>query len=161
MSKVRDINSIEKAVEYAIKSVGVKNCIESIKDLTGQNKSESAIYKWSDPDTDQNIQYRYAIALDIACIKRGIKPPMLSIHREILDTKGISGSNEKYDLINELLKVNSEIGVLNNSVENSTRDDSDEGKNLSPRELSEIKDVLTSVENKLNKLKTSLFQESE
>ena len=43
----------------------------------------------------------------------------------------------------------------------STRDDSDEGKNLSPRELSEIKDVLTSVENKLNKLKTSLFQESE
>ena len=86
---------------------------------------------------------------------------MLSIHQEILDSKVISGSNEKYDLINELLKVNSEIGVLNNSVESSTRDDSDEGAKLSPRELSEIKDVLSSVENKLNKLKASLFQESE
>lgn len=161
MSKIRNINSIESAVEYAIKSVGVKDCIESIKDLTAQNKSESAIYKWSDPDTDQNIQYRFAIALDIACLKKGIKPPMLSIHQEILDSKVISGSNEKYDLINELLKVNSEIGVLNNSVESSTRDDSDEGAKLSPRELSEIKDVLSSVENKLNKLKTSLFQESE
>ena len=158
MSKIRNINSIESAVEYAIKSVGVKDCIESIKDLTTQNKSESAIYKWSDPDTDQNIQYRFAIALDIACLKKGIKPPMLSIHQEILDSKVTSGSNEKYDLINELLKVNSEIGVLNNSVESSTRDDSDEGAKLSP---SEIKDVLSSVENKLNKLKASLFQESE
>jgi len=83
MSKIRNINSIESAVEYAIKSVGVKDCIESIKDLTDQNKSESAIYKWSDPDTDQNIQYRFAIALDIACLKKGIKPPMLSIHQEI------------------------------------------------------------------------------
>ena len=109
MSKIRNINSIESAVEYAIKSVGVKDCIESIKDLTAQNKSESAIYKWSDPDTDQNIQYRFAIALDIACIKKGIKPPMLSIHQEILYSIVISGSNEKYDLINELLKVNSEI----------------------------------------------------
>ena len=160
MSKIRNIKSLEKAVADTIKLVGIEKCVEAVKDLTEQNKSNSTIYKWSDPDTDQNIQHRYSIALDIACVKKGIKPPMLTIHQEILKSQNILLRNEKYDLISELLKVNSEIGDLNGSIESSTSTDSDEGKDLSSRELNDIKDVVSKIENQIKRLKMSLLQES-
>ena len=73
MPKIRDFKSLEKSVEDVIDKVGVQDCLTAIEEFTGQ-KDRLTLYKWSDPDTDQNIQFRYALALDIACIRKGIEP---------------------------------------------------------------------------------------
>ena len=84
MPKIRDFKSLEKSVRDVIDKVGVQDCLTAIEEFTGQKKTDSTLYKWSDPDTDQNIQFRYALALDIACIRKGIEPILLSAHKDLL-----------------------------------------------------------------------------
>ena len=63
---------------------------------------------------------------------------------------------ERHDLITELLKTNSELGKLNLTVEQVYHPNSEQGKNLSPREINEINDVIVKIEARIKELKLSI-----
>ena len=156
MPKIRDFKSLEKSVRDVIDKVGVQDCLMAIEEFTGQKKTDSMLYKWSDPDTDQNIQFRYALALDIACIRKGLEPILLSAHKDMLSDEDATIHQNRYDLVSELLKINAELGNLNKTAEEARDPKSEQGDKLSNRELNEIKDVISNIENRIKDLKLSL-----
>tara|TARA_B110000444_G_C18784477_1_gene569173 strand:+ start:748 stop:1221 length:474 start_codon:yes stop_codon:yes gene_type:complete len=156
MSKIRKLQSVEKPISDIITNLGIDECIDIISEITGQLKSKSALYKWGDPDTEQNIQLRYAVALDIACIRKGIAPRILEHYKDMLSQETSMIKQERHDLITELLKTNSELGKLNLTVEQAYHPNSEQGKNLSPREINEINDVIVKIEARIKELKLSI-----
>ena len=62
----------------------------------------------------------------------------------------------RYDLVSELLKINAELGNLNKTVEEARDPKSEQGDKFSNRELNEIKDVISNIENRIKDLKLSL-----
>ena len=86
-SKIRKIASIEKGLEDVLKALSEKE----IQDAIG--KTKDYIAKCSDPDPAdkiiRNIDHYQSVALDKACIKKGISPPMLTAHQYMIDKKNI------------------------------------------------------------------------
>ena len=77
-SKIRKIASIEKGLEDVLRSLNEKE----IKDAIG--KTKDYIAKCSDPEpadgVKRSIDHYQSVALDKACVLKGIAPPMLTAH---------------------------------------------------------------------------------
>ena len=82
-SKIRKIASIEKGLEDVLKALNE----EEIKDAIG--KTKDYIAKCSDPEpadgVKRSIDHYQSVALDKACVRKGISPPLLTAHQYMID----------------------------------------------------------------------------
>ena len=84
MVKIRKLASIEKGLEEIIKVLSEDEIKKAI------NKGASYVRKCSDPDKDsdgikRNIDHKDSVQLDLACVRKGISPPLLTSHQYIID----------------------------------------------------------------------------
>ena len=89
MVKIRKLASLEKGLEEIIKVLSEDEIKKAI------NKGSSVLRKCSDPDRDsegrdedgvkRNIDHKDSVQLDLACVRKGISPPMLASHQYIVD----------------------------------------------------------------------------
>ena len=80
MVKIRKLASIEKGLEEIIKVLSEDEIKKAI------NKGASYVRKCSDPDKDsdgikRNIDHKDSVQLDLACVRKGISPPLLTSHQ--------------------------------------------------------------------------------
>ena len=101
-SKIRKIASIEKGLEDVLKALNEKE----IKDAIG--KTKDYIAKCSDPEPadkiTRNIDHYQSVALDKACIKKGISPPMLTAHQFMIDEEKAKNQSNFVDIKKKLIK---------------------------------------------------------
>ena len=101
-SKIRKIASIEKGLEDVLKALSEKE----IQDAIG--KTKDYIAKCSDPDPAdkiiRNIDHYQSVALDKACIKKGISPPMLTAHQYMIDEEKYKNQTNLGDVDKLLVK---------------------------------------------------------
>ena len=90
------------------------------------------------------------IKLDIACIKKGKAPPLLSSHQYIVTNVSDSLDSHKHNDIDEML-VKSTIlhGKLTEVVKQSEDPKSDLGKDISSLEKKEIMEAIKNLEEKI------------
>ena len=99
-SKIRKIASIEKGLEDVLKALNE----EEIKDAIG--KTKDYIAKCSDPEpadgVKRSIDHYQSVALDRACVRKGISPPLLTAHQYMIDEEKSKHQSDLGDL-NRLL----------------------------------------------------------
>ena len=99
-SKIRKIASIEKGLEDVLKALNE----EEIKDAIG--KTKDYIAKCSDPEpadgVKRSIDHYQSVALDRACVRKGISPPLLTAHQYMIDEEKSKHQSNLGDL-NRLL----------------------------------------------------------
>ena len=99
-SKIRKIASIEKGLEDVLKALNE----EEIKDAIG--KTKDYIAKCSDPEpadgVKRSIDHYQSVALDKACVRKGISPPLLTAHQYMIDEEKSKHQSDLGDL-NRLL----------------------------------------------------------
>ena len=88
------------------------------------NKGASFIRKCSDPDPDSDgikriIDHKDSVQLDLACVRKGISPPLLTSHQYIIDHEKNKLDNEDMsDVSRMLVKFSILEGELNLLVQN-------------------------------------------
>ena len=138
MVKIRKLASIEKGLEEIIKVLSEEEIKQAI------NKGGSYIRKCSDPDPDsdgikRNIDHKDSVQLDLACIRKGISPPMLASHQYIIDEEKNKLNNEDMsDVSRMLVKFSILEGELNKFIIDATDPEGPDGETIN--ELEKKKD---------------------
>ena len=102
MVKIRKLASIEKGLEEIIKVLSEDEIKKAI------NKGASYVRKCSDPDKDsdgikRNIDHKDSVQLDLACVRKGISPPLLTSHQYIIDQEKNKLDNEDMSDVSRML----------------------------------------------------------
>ncbi len=89
MTKPAPLRTIEHGLRRALAILEADGAKAAIQDLLGVERSASLLHKCADPDNDRHhLQLRYAVALDVACQKAGQLPPLLEVHRYLVERHG-------------------------------------------------------------------------
>jgi hypothetical protein len=142
------------SIEQALKEVIRKLDKEEIKEATG--KSESFFRKCSDEnDSEHNLHFRDAVALDLLCIKKDIGSPLLACFETQLERVKQKAENST-SITSNLLNIGSKIGVLMDEITHYTDHQSESGIHLSLREKDRVYKSIVKLEEKIIKLKLSI-----
>ena len=151
MAKIRKVGSVEEGIMKILKNLSDEEIFSAI------GKSSSYLRKCSDPQQQQEIDHNDSVKLDLACIKKGMMPPLIRAHEYI-----VANSYEDLDIhkdndIDEML-VKSTIlhGKLTEVVKKSEDPKSDLGKDISVLEKKEIMEAIKNLEDKINKIKITV-----
>ncbi len=116
-TKIRKIASIEKGLEDVLKALNE----EEIKNAIGKTKDYVA--KCSDPDPadkiTRNIDHYQSVALDKACVAKGISPPMLTAHQYMIDEEKTKHQSDLGDLNRLLVRFTILDGDLKKVIDNA------------------------------------------
>ena len=146
MVKIRKLASIEKGLEEITKVLSEEEIKKAI------NKGASYIRKCSDPDPDsdgikRNIDHKDSVQLDLACVRKGVAPPLLTSHQYIIDQEKNKLENEDMnDVSRMLVKFSILEGELNKFIIDATDPEGPGGEKVT--ELEKKKSL-----NQLKKLK--------
>jgi len=153
MAKIRKTASIENGIMQVLKILKEDEIQETI------GKSSSYLRKCSDPNQQQQIDHNDSIKLDIACIKKGKAPPLLSSHQYIVINESDNLNSHKQNDIDEML-VKSTIlhGKLTEVVKQAEDPKSDKGIEISKLEKKEIMEAIKNLEDKIMKIKITVDQ---
>lgn len=161
MTKYAELYSLEHGLRQAIAILGDRGIEDALQDVLGLRRSASLIRKCADPDNDANqIQHRYSVALDAACVKAGHLPPLLEAHRQLLlrltkqDAKQARGKG--LDLASVVLLLQGALGHLAEAVIEAQRPDSPAGRRLTNREKHEVFEAVLAIEEQTASLKRLL-----
>ena len=125
--------------------------------LSTIGKTSSYLRKCSDPQQQQQIDHNDSVKLDLACIKKGKAPPLITAHEYIVANEYENSEVHKNNDIDEML-VKSTIlhGKLTEVVKQSEDPKSDLGKNISVLEKKEIMEAIKNLEDKIHKIKITV-----
>ena len=154
MAKIRKTASVENGIMQVLNILSDEEIQEAI------GKTSSYLRKCSNPDDPQrHIDHHDSIKLDIACIKKGKAPPLLSSHQYIVTNVSDSLDSHKYNDIDEML-VKSTIlhGKLTEVVKQAENENSDQGIQISKLEKKEIMEAIKNLEDKIMKIKITVDQ---
>lgn len=154
MVKIRKIASVENGIMQVLNILSDEEILEAI------GKTSSYLRKCSNPDDPQrHIDHHDSIKLDIACIKKGKAPPLLSSHQYIVTNVSDSLDSHKHNDIDEML-VKSTIlhGKLTEVVKQAENEKSDKGIQISKLEKKEIMEAIKNLEDKIMKIKITVDQ---
>jgi hypothetical protein len=151
MAKIRKIGSIEDGIMQILKILSEEEILTTI------GKTSSYLRKCSDPQQQQQIDHNDSIKLDLACIKKGKAPPLITAHEYIVANEYENSEVHKNNDIDEML-VKSTIlhGKLTEVVKQSEDPKSDLGKNISVMEKKEIMEAIKNLEDKIHKIKITV-----
>lgn len=156
MVKIRKIASIEKGLEEITKVLNEAEIKKAI------NKGSSYVRKCSDPDPDsdgikRNIDHKDSVELDLACVRKGIAPPMLTSHQYIIDQEKNNLDNEDInDVSRMLVKFSILEGELNKFIIDATDPNSPGGEEVTDLEKKKIFESIKKIEDKILKIKLSI-----
>mgnify|MGYP001166766077 CR=1 FL=1 len=154
MVKIRKTASVENGIMQVLNILSDEEIFEAI------GKTSSYLRKCSNPDdTQRHIDHHDSIKLDIACIKKGKAPPLLSSHQYIVTNVSDSLDFHKHNDIDEML-VKSTIlhGKLTEVVKQAENEKSDKGIQISKLEKKEIMEAIKNLEDKIMKIKITVDQ---
>ena len=154
MVKIRKTASVENGIMQVLNILSDEEIFEAI------GKTSSYLRKCSNPDdTQRHIDHHDSIKLDIACIKKGKAPPLLSSHQYIVTNISDSLDSHKHNDIDEML-VKSTIlhGKLTEVVKQAEHEKSDKGIQISKLEKKEIMEAIKNLEDKIMKIKITVDQ---
>ena len=160
MVKIRKLASIEKGLEEIIQVLSEEEIKQAI------NKGGSYIRKCSDPDPDsdgikRNIDHKDSVQLDLACIRKGISPPMLASHQYIIDEEKNKLNNEDMsDVSRMLVKFSILEGELNKFIIDATDPEGPDGETINELEKKKIFNSIKKIEDKILKIKLSIDKSS-
>ena len=153
-NKIRKIASIQKGLEDVLKVLNedeIKNAIGKTKDY---------IIKCSDPDPAdkiiRNIDHYQSIALDKACLAKGISPPMLTAHQYMIDEEKSKYQSDLGDLNRLLVRFTILDGDLKKLIDKA-QDPKGPGKEkITALEKKKIFASIKAIEDKILKIKLSI-----
>ena len=153
-SKIRKIASIEKGLEDVLKALNEKE----IKDAIG--KTKDYIAKCSDPEpadgVKRSIDHYQSVALDKACIKKGISPPMLTAHQFMIDEEKAKNQSDLGDLNRLLVRFTILDGDLKNVIDKAQDPDGPGQEKITALEKKKIFDSIKAIEDKILKIKLTI-----
>ena len=163
MVKIRKLASLEKGLEEIIKVLSESEIKKAI------NKGSSVLRKCSDPDRDsegrdedgvkRNIDHKDSVKLDLACVRKGISPPMLASHQYIVDEeKNKLNIEDMSDVSRMLVKFSILEGELNKFIIDATDPDGPDGETINDLEKKKIFESIKKIEDKILKIKLSINQ---
>ena len=161
MVKIRKLASLEKGLEEIIKVLSEDEIKKAI------NKGSSVLRKCSDPDRDsegrdedgvkRNIDHKDSVKLDLACVRKGISPPMLASHQYIVDEeKNKLNIEDMSDVSRMLVKFSILEGELNKFIIDATDPDGPDGETINDLEKKKIFESIKKIEDKILKIKLSI-----
>ena len=153
-SKIRKIASIEKGLEDVLKALTedeIKNAIRKTKDY---------VAKCSDPEpadgVRRNIDHYQSVALDKACIRKGISPPMLTAHDFMIQEEKVKNQSNLADIDKLLVRFTILDGDLKKVIEKSTDPKGPDGEKITKVEKKKIFDSIKAIEDKILKIKLTI-----
>ena len=153
-SKIRKIASIEKGLEDVLKALNE----EEIKDAIG--KTKDYIAKCSDPEpadgVKRSIDHYQSVALDLACIRKGISPPLLTAHQYMIDEEKSKHQLNLEDINKLLVRFTILDGDLKKVIEKSTDPKGPDGEKITKVEKKKIFDSIKAIEDKILKIKLAI-----
>lgn len=148
MTKLVPLRTIEHALRRALATLGEKRAQQTIQDVLGLTRSNSMLRKCADPDDDRHhIQFRYAVALDIACARSGQLAPLLDVHRYLIERHAGHDSLAREAggeglILRAVLALQAALGDLSQSIGDALHAESPGGVELTNREKHEIYEAL-------------------
>ncbi len=126
MNKPRCPHSIDRALEIAMGILGAEGIAEIAE------KSASMVYKWSNPDSDQNLPAFLLQKIDDACAKHGRRP-----FKEFLDftASADEAAPEGGTLEGKMLGIMGAVGGVAEALDDALDPSSEGGSELTPNEL--------------------------
>lgn len=163
MTKLVPLRTIEHGLRRALAILGDEGAIESIRDLLEVRRSAALIRKCADPDNDRHhVQFRYAVALDVACKKAGQLPPLLEVHQYLVERYARSeppeGQGDESTVLHAVLALQAALGDLSQTVSEALHADSPGGIRLTNREKHEIHEALDAVDHQTEMIKTMIAE---
>ena len=153
-SKIRKIASIEKGLEDVLKALNE----EEIKDAIG--KTKDYIAKCSDPEpadgVKRSIDHYQSVALDRACVRKGISPPLLTAHQYMIDEEKSKHQSNLADINKLLVRFTILDGDLKKVIEKSTDPKGPDGEKITKVEKKKIFDSIKAIEDKILKIKLTI-----
>ena len=153
-SKIRKIASIEKGLEDVLRALNETE----IKDAIG--KSKDYVAKCSDPEPadgiKRNIDHYQSVALDKACVRKGISPPLLTAHQYMIDEEKSKYQSNVADINKLLVRFTILDGDLKKVIEKSTDPKGPDGEKITKVEKKKIFDSIKAIEDKILKIKLSI-----
>ena len=153
-SKIRKIASIEKGLEDVLKALNE----EEIKDAIG--KTKDYIAKCSDPEpadgVKRSIDHYQSVALDRACVRKGISPPLLTAHQYMIDEEKSKYQSNVADINKLLVRFTILDGDLKKVIEKSTDPKGPDGEKITKVEKKKIFDSIKAIEDKILKIKLTI-----
>ena len=153
-NKIRKIASIEKGLEDVLKALNE----EEIKDAIG--KTKDYIAKCSDPEpadgVKRSIDHYQSVALDRACVRKGISPPLLTAHQYMIDEEKSKHQSNLADINKLLVRFTILDGDLKKVIEKSTDPKGPDGEKITKVEKKKIFDSIKAIEDKILKIKLAI-----
>ena len=153
-SKIRKIASIEKGLEDVLRALNeteIKNAI---------GKSKDYVAKCSDPEPadgiKRNIDHYQSVALDKACVRKGISPPMLTAHDFMIQEEKAKNQSSLADIDKLLVRFTILDGELKKVIEKSTDPKGPAGEKITKVEKKKIFDSIKAIEDKILKIKFAI-----
>ena len=152
MAKIRKTASIENGLMEVLKILNDEEVQAAI------GKGTSYIRKCSNPDLPQQIDHNDSFLLDKACIEKGKAPPLLTSHEFMIAKEFDKVETAAAKDISQIL-VRSTIlhGKLTELIHNAQDPKSDKGETISILEKKEINEAITDLENKIMKIKMTIY----
>ena len=149
-SKIRKIASIEKGLEDVLKALNE----QEIKNAIGKSKDYVAKCSDSEPadGVKRNIDHYQSVALDKACIRKGISPPMLTAHDFMIQEEKAKNKLNLADIDKLLVRFTILDGDLKKVIEKAQNADSPGQKKITALEKKEIFDSIKAIEDKILKI---------
>lgn len=141
--KVRNPKEFSGAISKIRSAIGDERCAEAV------GRTASLIRKWADPDHGSLPNIEQAVLLDAAyVVDQNKKPPLLELYAELIAEHANRGEQEKVrvDILLSTLTVQGIVGDLSEAIREALSPQSDGGKDLTPRERSEILSILERLE---------------
>ena len=153
-SKIRKIASIEKGLEDVLKALNEKE----IKDAIA--KTKDYIAKCSDPEpadgVKRSIDHYQSVALDRACVRKGISPPLLTAHQYMIDEEKSKHQSDLGDLNRLLVRFTILDGDLKNVIDKAQDPDGPGQEKITALEKKKIFDSIKAIEDKILKIKLTI-----
>ena len=153
-SKIRKIASIQKGLEDVLKVLSEKE----IQDAIGKTKDYVAKCSDSEPadGVRRNIDHYQSIALDKACVRKGISPPMLTAHDFMIQEEKAKNQSSLVDIDKLLVRFTILDGELKKVIEKSTDPKGPDGEKITKIEKKKIFDSIKAIEDKILKIKFAI-----
>ncbi len=163
MTKLVPLRTIEHGLRRALATLGDEGTIKAIRELLEVRRSASLIRKCADPDYDRHhVQFRYAVALDVACKKAGQLPPLLEVHQYLVEryarAEPLEGQGSESTVLHAVLTLQAALGDLSQTVSEALHADSPGGIRLTNREKHEIHEALDAVDHQAEVIKSMIAE---
>ena len=163
MTKLVPLRTIEHGLRRALANLGDDGAIRAIRDLLGVRRSAALIRKCADPDYDRHhVQFRYAVALDVACKKAGQLPPLLEVHQYLVErytrTEPLERQGAESTVLHAVLALQAALGDLSQTVSKALHAESPGGIRLTNREKHEVHEALEAVDHQAEVIKNMIAE---